>query len=357
MTEQAALRPSIGSHGATRLPAVTVEGYNAELRDEDDQFLGDRASNRALHDIIEELRARIREVDEDPLGDDSSEGFGSKKLDEVMKEGSLEARGVIQAATEAFSKELAKVIRRFLRLKAWRDVERLAVGGGLSGSSVGELAIGRTAIELKTAGTAIELSPIHHPPDEAGLVGAVQLAPRWVFESFDAILALDIGGTKMRAGVVQLNLEKTPDLSAACVWKYEVWRHRDEKPTRDQAVERLAGMLSSLAKRAEREGLRLAPFIGIGCPGMIQEDGYISRGAQNLPGNWETTRFNLPRRLHEAIPAIGGHETTVVMHNDAVVQGLSEVPFMQDVARWGIFTIGTGLGNAVFANRSTEAKG
>ncbi len=130
-------------------------------------------------------------------------------------------------------------------------------------------------------------------------------------------------------------------------------RHRQV----DQAVERLAGMLSSLAKRAEREGLRLAPFIGIGCPGMIQEDGYISRGAQNLPGNWETTRFNLPRRLHEAIPAIGGHETTVVMHNDAVVQGLSEVPFMQDVARWGIFTIGTGLGNAVFANRSTEAKG
>ncbi|MDQ4059601.1 MAG: ROK family protein, partial [Pseudomonadota bacterium] len=53
MTEQAALRPSIGSHGALRLPAVTVEGYNAELRDEDDQFLGDRASNRALHDIVE----------------------------------------------------------------------------------------------------------------------------------------------------------------------------------------------------------------------------------------------------------------------------------------------------------------
>jgi hypothetical protein len=40
------------------------------------------------------------------------------------------------------------------------------------------------------------------------------------------------------------------------------------------------------------------------------------------------------------------------MHNDAVVQGLSEVPFMQDVRRWGILTIGTGLGNVRFTNHS-----
>ena len=42
----------------------------------------------------------------------------------------------------------------------------------------------------------------------------------------------------------------------------------------------------------------------------------------------------------------------VLVHNDAVVQGLSEVPFMQDVKRWGILTIGTGLGNARFTNHS-----
>ena len=39
------------------------------------------------------------------------------------------------------------------------------------------------------------------------------------------------------------------------------------------------------------------------------------------------------------------------MHNDAVVQGLSEIPYVQDVEHWGIFTIGTGLGNARFTNR------
>jgi hypothetical protein len=43
------------------------------------------------------------------------------------------------------------------------------------------------------------------------------------------------------------------------------------------------------------------------------------------------------------------------MHNDGVVQGLSEVPFMQDVDRWGVLTIGTGLGNARFTNRRKES--
>jgi hypothetical protein len=42
------------------------------------------------------------------------------------------------------------------------------------------------------------------------------------------------------------------------------------------------------------------------------------------------------------------------MHNDGVVQGLSEVPYMQDVERWGVLTIGTGLGNARFTNRRKE---
>jgi hypothetical protein len=99
--------------------------------------------------------------------------------------------------------------------------------------------------------------------------------------------------------------------------------------------------------------LKLAPFIGVGCPGVIEADGSIDRGAQNLPGNWESSRFNLPAALHEMIPAIGEHETAIVLHNDAVVQGLSEIPFMQDVSRWGVLTIGTGLGNARFTNRKS----
>ncbi len=57
------------------------------------------------------------------------------------------------------------------------------------------------------------------------------------------------------------------------------------------------------------------------------------------------------------VPAIGGNETVVVMHNDAVVQGLSQLPFVQDRDRWGVLTIGTGLGNARFSNRASKARG
>jgi predicted NBD/HSP70 family sugar kinase len=51
------------------------------------------------------------------------------------------------------------------------------------------------------------------------------------------------------------------------------------------------------------------------------------------------------------IPSIGEHETLVVTHNDAVVQGLSELAYMTDYKRWAMLTIGTGLGNARFSRR------
>jgi hypothetical protein len=44
------------------------------------------------------------------------------------------------------------------------------------------------------------------------------------------------------------------------------------------------------------------------------------------------------------------------MHNDGVAQGLSEVPFMQEFKRWGVLTIGTGLGNARFTMRKPKDK-
>lgn len=112
-------------------------------------------------------------------------------------------------------------------------------------------------------------------------------------------------------------------------------------------------MLKGLIAAADKKNLSVAPFIGIGCPGIIEEDGSIDRGAQNLPGNWESSKFNLPAILREEIPRIGDADTAVVMHNDAVVQGLSETPFMRDVTQWGILTIGTGLGNACFSNRKS----
>jgi predicted NBD/HSP70 family sugar kinase len=199
----------------------------------------------------------------------------------------------------------------------------------------------------------IDIEIIRNESDEAGLLGSVHLAPSWIFKAHDAILAVDIGGTNIRAGIVQLNLKRAADLSKAQVGKFR-WRHGDEKLNRDDAVEGLVDMLGRLIARAGKEDLHLAPFVGIGCPGKIEADGSIDRGAQNLPGNWESSKFNLPATLYKAIPKIGDFETLILMHNDAVVQGLSEVPFMQDVEKWGVFTIGTGLGNALFSNRRAE---
>jgi len=73
---------------------------------------------------------------------------------------------------------------------------------------------------------------------------------------------------------------------------------------------------------------------------------------QNLPGNWAGKGFHLPSTLTKAIPEINKNETMVILHNDAVLQGLSEVPFMRDVRHWGALTIGTGLGNARFTSRT-----
>jgi predicted NBD/HSP70 family sugar kinase len=172
-----------------------------------------------------------------------------------------------------------------------------------------------------------------------------------MFSGYDSIVAVDIGGSNLRCGIVQLRLAETPDLSAAKVWKSELWRHADANPDRDEAVNRLIEMIEDMIDKAEKKNLGLAPFIGIGCPGIISADGSIQRGAQHLPGKWESRRFRLAACVSERISKIGEHEVTVLVHNDAVVQGLSEAPFMRNVARWAVLTVGTGLGNASFANK------
>jgi len=341
------------AHGATELPAVRVDTYNAELR-EADGFVGDRASKRAFTEILTDWRERLARLGDDPFGATPTDEIGKKKLEKMLQSGDAEAAGVVQGAIEEFAQELAGVTRRFLRLKAWRGTERIAIGGGFRESRIGELAIGRTAVLLKGDGIDIALVPIEHHPDEAGLIGALYLAPPWIFAGHDAILAVDIGGSNIRAGIVELRSRKNHDLADSRVRESQLWRHRDDKPKRDDAVARLIGMIEELIDRAEKKKLALAPFIGIGCPGIIREDGSIERGGQNLPGNWESSRFNLPQLIREGVPKIDGHDTLVVLHNDAVVQGLSEVPNMQDVEHWGVFTIGTGLGNARFTNKKAE---
>lgn len=273
LPEDAATAPSVLVHGGRVLPAVTVDTYNEELRDEDG-FVGDRASRRAFHAILADWRDRLKERGEDPFGDIPMEGISKSRLDKMPNAGDPVSAGLVHTVVGEFAGELATVIRRFLRLDTWKDTQRIVIGGGMIGSRIGELAMGRTGIILAADGIKIELAAIQNDPEEAGLID-----------------------------------------------------------------------------RAKQEKIKLAPFMGIGCPGLIDEQGSILKGGQNLPGNWEGKSFNLAAALSAHLPRIDGHEIFIQIHNDAVVQGLSEVPNMKDVEHWGVMTIGTGLGNARFTNR------
>ncbi|HVZ05002.1 ROK family protein [Hyphomicrobium sp.] len=340
------------AHGANVLPSVIVDSYNVEIEDEDG-FIGDKASKGAFWEFVEKWRKPLKEIGEDPFGDKPGEKLGKKKLAELLASGDPEAASLVQSAIEDFAQQLALVIRRFMRLKAWRDTETIFVGGGFRASRVGELAVARTELLLRAEEIDMDLELIHNDPDEAGLLGAAHLLPAWMLKGHDGILAIDIGGTNFRAGVIELNLKKSSELAKAKIVKSDLWRHGDDDPDRETATKRLIEMLEDLIEWGRKNEMELAPVVGIGCPGVINNDGSIERGSQNLPGNWESSRFNLPQLIRERITRIGDGETMVVMHNDAVVQGLSELPYIEDRKHWGILTIGTGLGNARFTHRST----
>jgi hypothetical protein len=340
----------VGPHGDMRLASVVIEGYSLELRD-GDGFVGDVASRTAFRHMLDAWRKLFTTMaGKDPMGKKTTRELSKGELDAMLEKDGIAAQA-IAAASEDYALQLAHVVQRFLKHKTWKGVERIIIGGGFHQSEVGGMAIARAGKILKAEKVPVELRTLHHHADEGGLIGWVHLAPPALLQSYDAILAVDIGGTNVRCGIVQTHLHKAPDMSLAEVVRREKWAHADDEPKRDELVEGIATILEDLIAYAEKKEIRLAPYIGVACPGLIVEDGSLAGGTQNLPSNWESTRFHLPRDLCERLPHIGDGRTQVCLHNDAVVQGLSEMPFTNDVDRWAILTVGTGLGNASFTNR------
>jgi len=352
--------PSIvgAHHGVTELPLVSIAGYNLEVQD-DEGFIGDRASQTAFRQLLDDWRRHHREAGHaDPLGKLPSAALTKKTLDRALRgKAGAEAADLLHGAIEEFAVELALVVRRFMRQKSWKGVRRVVIGGGFPESDVGERAILLAAALCHADEMPVELARLRHEVDDGGLLGWVHLAPPHFIEHGDALLALDIGGTNVRCGVVEFRRDKAEDLSRARVAHRIKWRHADDEPSRTGLVDGLANMLEEMIAWSRRHRIRLAPFVGIACPGLIREDGTIARGAQNLPGNWAADTFHLPTALRERMPLIGREPTQVLMHNDAVVQGLSELPFMRDVKRWAVLTIGTGLGNASYVNKPAPKDG
>ena len=337
-------------HGLGELPSVSVDSYNLDVR-HDGEILNNRLRKAAFFEGLDSLRMALMESGKDPLGKTSSRDIGRKRLQKLLQTGDKPQRHLIESAMDQFAADMAFVIGHFLKKPEWRGVERIAIGGGFSKGLLGDRTITKAAALLKKK-SDVDLLPIRHHADDAGLIGGAHLLPPWVLKGHDAMLCIDIGGTNLRVGEVTLNLDEAEDLSAAEVRTSDIWRHADDNPKRTATIETLGTMLEDHIKAAQNKEIDLVPVIAIGCPGVIDQDGSITRGAMNLPGgNWESERFNLPASVAKTIGPIGDAEPIVLMHNDAVMQGLSQIPWMQDVKRWGVMTIGTGLGNACFTNR------
>lgn len=345
----------VGPHGEMQLASVTIEDYSLELRNpEGDGFVGDVASGTAFRYMLDAWRRLYAAMEgKDSFGSKPTRDLSKQQLDALVDKDAAAAQAIAQAC-EDYALQLADVVQRFLKHKTWRGVERIILGGGFHQSEFGSRAIDRVRQILQDEKVRVELRTLRHHSDDGGLVGWVHLAPPALLQSYDAILAVDIGGTKVRCGIVQTHLHRAPDLSLAEVVRREKWTHADDQPRRDELVEGIAALLEDLIVHAEKKKISLAPYIGVACPGLVVEDGSLAGGTQNLPGNWESTRFHLPRDLCERLPHIGGGRTQVCLHNDAVVQGLSELPFTQDVKHWAVLTVGTGLGNASYTNRIPE---
>jgi hypothetical protein len=169
--------PAIVQHGWHVLPRVVVDAYNEELKDKDG-FLGDRANKGAFRDILDQWRKNVAQNGKDPFGDTPTWKLTKSQLDEYFESDDPLAAGLVHSAVEDFAGELATVTARFLQLDEWMNTEHIVVGGGLSGSHIGRLAVGRALVLLKEKGFDIEMSTITSHPDEAGLLGGLQLGHR-----------------------------------------------------------------------------------------------------------------------------------------------------------------------------------
>lgn len=345
----ASSRDERGRHGAAHLPALDIDEYSLRLRDpEGDGFLGDRASRTAFRTLLDTARSHHLHG-KDPFGTTPTAELGKDEIDLVLVGGSADAAHAVHLAVEEYARRLAYVVQVLMAQPQWAGVERVVMGGGFPEHETGALAIRRAMCLLELADTGVTLHPLRHDPDEAGLLGWATLLPGDA-HAHKAFLAVDVGGTNIRCGIVEHRLHKDEHGGKARVIESLKWRHAGDEPSREEAIARMAAMLNGLAAFARTLGLRLAPFVGIACPGQVQADGTLSDGAQNLPGNWERP-FHLPDALAAHLDPIDGTQPRVVMHNDAVVQGLSELPRMRKARRWAVLTIGTGLGNASYTMR------
>ncbi|MFP3608009.1 ROK family protein, partial [Paraburkholderia sp. SIMBA_053] len=81
----------------------------------------------------------------------------------------------------------------------------------------------------RLARVKVRLCLLEHDPDEAALLGWSVLLPPSV-RRHAAFLAVDIGGTNLRCGLVEHRLGKAADGRKARILEHMHWRHADDAP-------------------------------------------------------------------------------------------------------------------------------
>ncbi len=110
---------------------------------------------------------------------------------------------------------------------------------------------------------------IYNDPDDAGLIGAAHLLPPWMLKGHDTMLAVDIGGTNIRVGTVELNIGKSQDLVKSKVANSEIWCHAETETDRSGAVSRLAKMLEDQVRWNSKRSWRWRQLLALAVQGSF----------------------------------------------------------------------------------------
>ena len=119
--------PAVAGHGSARLPAVNVEDYNVELQD-DEGFIGDKASKGAFRQIIDNWREAVEKVGADPLGDEESANLSKKQLDEIRLAAIQRQLELYRGQSKSFRKTLLWCCDAFQSSRPGRRPTNLSSG-------------------------------------------------------------------------------------------------------------------------------------------------------------------------------------------------------------------------------------
>src|SRR5690606_6498024 len=142
-------------HAATRGTGVRIDSWNLPLRHPDGGFLGDRASQSAFRELLDQARRTHATGRRDPFGRPPTAALGKREIDMVLVGGDPDAAHVVHLAVEEYARALAAVVRSFIAQPDWAGVRDIVLGGGFPDHEAGRLAIRRAARLLKLARSGV----------------------------------------------------------------------------------------------------------------------------------------------------------------------------------------------------------